>query len=54
MNNTIVSQLVKYTWPCYSNIKPANKVNVKLQLYMRALFEVNLGKNFLDSQATFR
>jgi len=35
-------------------IKPQNKVNVSLSLYMRAFFEVNLSKGFMDSQVTFR
>jgi len=35
-------------------IKPQHKVNVSLSLYMRAFFEVNLSKGFMDSQVTFR
>jgi hypothetical protein len=37
-----------------ANIKPSHKVNVSLDLYMRAFFEVNLIKGFMDSQITFR
>lgn len=35
-------------------IKPQHKVNVSLSLYMRAFFEVNLHKGYMDSQVTFR
>lgn len=48
--NLLDGLFVKYN----GQIKPQHKVNVSISLYMRAFFELNLNKGFLDSQVTFR